>query len=169
MVDEQEKEATPQETGAAPAAGRRPWAGSPWGRLQAASIRKQHPTRSRSRRRPARPPGRRRTGSPRGTSIPYRQADTNQPGGANRPQGAGAGAARPPQGPRPPFNGTIQPVGPAQPGVPGQAPRPPMRPGGFRPQQPLQGQPGGPGGPRPGWVDLGRKPSSPAPRAPTAR
>ncbi|MDP3046349.1 MAG: hypothetical protein Q8O07_02615, partial [Chloroflexota bacterium] len=158
MVDEQEREAIPQEQ-AQPQpqeAGASPDAPGDASKPQVSgnSIR---PEAVRPAGRAVRPPvaG---SGAPRGGSIPYRHTDQNQPGGVNRPQGAGSGAPRPPQGPRPPFNGTFQPVGPAQPGVPGQAPRPPMRPGGFRQQQPPQVQAGGPAGPRPGWVDLGRKP-----------
>ncbi len=164
MVDEQEKEATPQEK-AQPQpqeAGARPDAPGDASKPQVSgnSIRPEADRRAGRAVRPS-VAG---SGAARGGSIPYRHTD--QPGGANRPQGAGPGDPRPPQGPRPPFNGTIQPVGPAQPGVPSQAPRPPMRPGGFRPQQPPQGQAGGPAGPRPGWVDLGRKPSSPRPTGP---
>jgi translation initiation factor IF-2 len=166
MVDEQEREAIPQEE-AQPQpqeAGAKPDAPGDASKPQASGSNNRAEA-DRAAGRPVRPPvaG---PGAPRGASIPYRQTDQNQPGGANRSQGGGSGAARPPQGPRPPFNGIIQPVGPAQPGVPGQAPRPPMRPGGFRTQQPPQGQAGGAAGPRPGWVDLGRKPSSPRPTGP---
>jgi translation initiation factor IF-2 len=171
MVDEQEKEAIPQEK-AQPQpqeAGASPDAPGEASKPQV-SGNSSPSEGERAAGRPMRPrvAG---LGAPRGVGIPYRQGDQSQSGGVNRPQGsgpgvAGPGAPRSPQGPRPPFNGTIQPVGPAQPGVPGQAPRPPMRPGGFRPQQPPQGQVGGPVGPRPGWVDLGRKPSGPRPTGP---
>jgi translation initiation factor IF-2 len=179
MVDEQEREATPQEqaqpqtreAGATPDVPEGvPGDASGDAAKPQVSADSTRPDANRASGRPVRPsvagPG-----APRGGGIPYRRSDQNQPGGVNRPQGAGTGAAgpgapRPPQGPRPPFNGTIQPVGPAVPGVPGQANRPPMRTGGFRPVQPPQGLTGGPAGPRPAWVDLGRKPVTPRPTGP---